>query len=228
MSTSKFQLTPSVSIIIAGAIVAGAIVFTNMYSAKPQAQKADGQPAATKVNVRPPSASEHIMGSASAPIVLIEFSDMQCPYCSMVHPTLKKLVDESNGKIAWVYRQFPLTSIHPQAAPAANAAECVTEQLGNGGFWKFTDAMFADQTKLSSTYYTAIAQALGADPTKFATCVSGKKYQSKIDADTAEAESNGGNGTPFTIVYNTKNGKAVPVSGALPYAQFISVIQSVQ
>lgn len=91
--------------------------------------------------IRPPSASDHIIGSPTAPIVLVEYSDFQCPYCQLIHPSLEKLVSESNGQIAWVYRNFPLYQIHPQATPAANAAECIAEQLGNDGFWKFANTL---------------------------------------------------------------------------------------
>ncbi len=91
--------------------------------------------------IRPPSASDHIIGSPTAPIVMVEYSDFQCPYCQMIHPSLQKLVSESNGNIAWVYRNFPLYQIHPQAEPAANAAECIAEQLGNEGFWKYANTL---------------------------------------------------------------------------------------
>jgi len=93
--------------------------------------------------IRKPSESDHIIGSPTAPIVLVEYSDFQCPFCQMIHPSLQQLVSESNGKIAWVYRHFPLYQIHPQATPAANAAECIAEQLGNDGFWKFANTLLA-------------------------------------------------------------------------------------
>lgn len=227
-SIKKLELSPSISIIIAGIIIAGAIVYVNSHPNTQAAPSGGQQQVAAPVSVRPPQANDHIIGSPTAPIVLIEYSDFQCPFCSMIYPTLKKLVTESNGQIAWIYREFPLTSIHPNANPAANAAECIAEQLGNDGFWKFADAVFADQSKLSSSFYTSEAKALGADPTKFAACMSASKYQGRIDADSSEAQAAGGNGTPFTVVFNTKNGKGEPVSGALPYAQFVSVIKSAQ
>lgn len=97
-----------------------------------------------KATIRMPSASDHIIGSATAPIVLVEYSDFQCPYCQMVHPTLKRIAEESNGTIAWVYRNFPLYQIHPQATPAALAAECIAAQLGNEAFWSFADTIFGN------------------------------------------------------------------------------------
>lgn len=226
MSDQKtLELSPSVSIIIAGIIIAGAIIYTRTLPPNAAGALQQGaQVPATSANVRVPSAADHIIGSLSAPVVLIEYSDFQCPFCSRVHPTLKKIVDESNGQIAWVYRQFPLESIHPNARPAALASECVAEQLGNDGFWKFADAIFADQSKMSAAYYTQTAVGLGADKTKFNACVASDKYASRIDEDASEATQNGGNGTPYTVIYG--KGKQVPVSGALPYEQFMSVINS--
>lgn len=96
----------------------------------------------TALSIRPPSANDHIIGSATAPIVLVEYSDFQCPYCQMIHESLQKLVSESDGKIAWVYRHLPLYQIHPQAEPAANASECIAEQLGNQAFWQFANTIF--------------------------------------------------------------------------------------
>jgi protein-disulfide isomerase len=225
----KLELTPSVSIIIAGIIVAGAIVFTNYNH--PQAQtavaaQAAGVVAAASAQVPPPSASDHLIGSPTAPIVLIEYSDFQCPYCSMIYPTLKKIVSESNGQVAWAYREFPLYQIHPQAMPAANAAECIAAQLGNTGFWQYADTIFGDQSKLTPAYSAQLAKQFGADPAKYAACIAASTYQSKIDADTAEAEAAGGQGTPFTVIVNTKTGKQTPVSGALPYAQLVAAINA--
>jgi len=96
----------------------------------------------TGLAMRAPSASDHIIGSPTAPVVLVEYSDFQCPYCKMIHPSLKQIVADSNGQIAWVYRDFPLYQIHPEAENSANAAECIAAQLGNDAFWKFGDSIF--------------------------------------------------------------------------------------
>ncbi len=229
MSETKFQLTSPMAIVIAGIIIAGAIVLTNNHAAAPaQGGQVAGQADISAASIRPPSSNDHIIGSPNAPIVLVEYSDFQCPFCSLIYPTIKKIVDESNGQIAWVYREFPLTSIHPQANPAANAAECIAAQLGNDGFWKYADTVFNNQASLTPAYSASIAKQLGADMTKYNQCIANSTYQKVIDADTAEAEGAGGTGTPYTIVINTKTGKAAPVSGALPYAQIKSVIKSVQ
>ncbi len=222
--TKQFEFSPSISIIVAGVIVAAAIVYTNANPSQPSPQ-AGGQQAAP-VAVRAPSAQDHIYGSLNAPIVLIEYSDFECPFCSRVHPTLKKIVDDSNGQIAWVYRNFPLSSIHPEAGPAANAAECIAAQLGNAGFWRFANTVFADQSKLGASYYEQLAGQFGADTAQFKSCIAGSAYQAAIAADTAEASNNGGDGTPYTIVWS-KNTQ-LPVSGARPEVDFLSVIQQVK
>src|SRR3989344_6059277 len=185
MSENKsFELSPSVSIIIAGVIIAGAIVYVNTNPSAPAVAGGQQVPApSAATNVRAPSAQDHIVGSLTAPLVLIEYSDFQCPFCNVVHPTLRRIVDESNGQIAWVYRHLPLESLHPNARPAALASECVAEQLGNDGFWKFADAVFADQSKMSADYYIQTAVRLGADKSKFNSCVSSEKYASRVDAD---------------------------------------------
>ncbi len=226
MSDSKtLEISPSISIIIAGVIIAAAIVYTSTLPPSPGAQ-AQGIVAAPTVNadVSAPSASDHIIGSLTAPVVLIEYGDLQCYYCGQVYPTIKKIVSESNGQIAWVHRHFPLESIHPEAKPAAIASECVFDQLGNDGFWKFVDAMYTNQGKMNAAYYTQVAQSLGADTAKFSSCVAAAKDVAKIDAQATEAAQNGGTGTPFTIIFG--KGKQLPVSGAVPEAQFLSVIKS--
>jgi protein-disulfide isomerase len=221
--TKKFELSPSIAILVSGVLIAAAIVFVNLHPTQPVEANPQQLPAA---NVPAPKANEHIIGSATAPIVLIEYSDFQCPYCQMIYPTLKKIVSESNGQIAWVMRNYPLVSIHPQAKPAALAAECVAEQLGNDGFWKYADIIFANQSKLSTAYYAEVAKGLGVNEAAFTSCVASEKYAAKLDSESAEAEGSGGNGTPFTVVAG-KNIQA-PVSGALPYAQIMSVINAVK
>jgi protein-disulfide isomerase len=221
---SKLELSPSVAILAAGALIAGSIIFIHFMPTQPVVAEGNNS-LPPSVDITKPSADDHIIGSPDAPIVLVEYSDFQCPYCNMVYPTLKRLTQESGGQIAWVYRQLPLESIHPQARPAALASECIAEQLGNDGFWKFADTVFANQSKMSPAYYTQLAAQFGADSVKFASCVSSQKYASKIDAQASEAEQNGGTGTPFTVVVG--KGLEVPVSGALPYAQFAAVIKAI-
>ena len=102
--------------------------------------------------------SDHIRGNPQAEITLVEFSDMQCPFCSRFHPTALQALKEYGDKMRWVYKHFPLDAIHPQARPSAEASECVWEQAGDEGFWEFTDAMFENQGRLGNAFYEEIAQ----------------------------------------------------------------------
>lgn len=222
----KLELSPSVAILGSGVLIAGAILFTNYYPAGQVVAPVGATGQVETIAIRPPSANDHIVGSPNAKVVLVEYSDFQCPYCSLIHPTLKRVVEESQGEVAWVYRHFPLESIHAQAFPAAVASECIAEQLGNTGFWAFADKIFANQKSISATYYKQVAGELGADPAAFASCVASGKYDQKIKTDNNEAIDNGGNGTPFTVVVSGK--EQVPFSGALPYEQIKAVIQSIK
>lgn len=224
LDLKKFEISPSIAILLSGVLIAGAIVFVNLNPTTVVEANPDQLP--TSANVPPATVNDHIVGSPDAPIVLIEYSDFQCPYCQMIHPTLKRLVAESNGQIAWVMRNYPLTSIHPQARPAAFAAECVTEQLGNDAYWQFADTLFANQDKLSPAYYAQVATELGVNETTYNSCISTQKHAAKIDQESRDAESNGGNGTPFTVIVG--NDVQVPIAGALPYEQFVSVINAIK
>jgi len=96
-----------------------------------------------KGEVTPVEEGEHILGNpANAQVTIIEYSDFECPFCARFHPTLKRIVSESNGNVAWVYRQFPLTQIHQNALERAIASECVAKIKGNDAFWKYADLLF--------------------------------------------------------------------------------------
>ena len=219
----EFNLSLPIAIVFASLVIAGAILFTKDTS---PAAVAGAPSPAVAISVRSPSLQDHIIGSPDAPVVLIEYSDFQCPFCQIIHPNLKKIVQDSNGQIAWVYRNFPLDSIHPQARPAAEASECIAAELGNDAFWEFADAVFADQQNMSTSMYADIAARLGANPQAFAECISEKRYNEKINADQTEGTKNGGQGTPYTIVA-PKKGTPTAFSGALPLEQMQSIIKSV-
>ena len=156
------------------------------------------------------------LGPKDAPIVIVEFSDFQCPFCKRFHDeTFQQLLAAYPGKIRFVYRQFPLTSIHPNASPAAEAAMCADEQ---NVFWKYHDKLFDNQQVLGEQTYIQIASDLGLDMTAFQDCLTNHRYQQDIQADSDFAVSKGVNATPTFFI----NGLAVV--GAQPLDVFKQVI----
>jgi protein-disulfide isomerase len=99
--------------------------------------------AAPDIALKPASKDDHIRGSLDAKVKIIEYSDLQCPFCARHHPVMKQLESAySPDDFAWIYRHFPLSSIHPNAQPLAEASECASEIGGNNGFWAFIDKVF--------------------------------------------------------------------------------------
>lgn len=169
------------------------------------------------------SAKDHIQGSADASIILIEYSDFECPFCSNFHATAKRAKEEYGNKIAWVYRHFPLDSIHPKARPAANASECVAALAGKEAFWKFADEVFANQATALSDL-SAVAIKLGVNKAAFESCLNEKRYENVVENDYQGGLSAGVTGTPGNFVVNSK-GEVWLVPGAVPYDNLKSTIE---
>jgi len=156
------------------------------------------------------------VGPADAPITIVEFSDYQCPYCQRWHEeTFQALMDAYPGQIHFVYRDFPLYSLHPQAEPAAVAANCANEQ---GKFWNYHDLLFSKKFDLGKEAYLAYAEELGLDKNAFETCLSSDKYVAEVSADYTSAGELGVNSTPTFFV----NG--IALVGAQPLSVFQQVI----
>ncbi|OHA63384.1 MAG: hypothetical protein A2842_01485 [Candidatus Wildermuthbacteria bacterium RIFCSPHIGHO2_01_FULL_48_25] len=161
---------------------------------------------------------DHIRGNPDAEVTLVEFSDLQCPFCRSFHPTVQQALEEYGDTIRWVYKHFPLDNIHPEARPAAEAAECVWKQKGDEGFWAFADKVFEEQDRIGSTLYREVAESLGMDIAKYDTCVSQRTYEDKVEQDYQQGLRAGVTGTPGSYV----NG--IPVKGAVPYATLKAAI----
>jgi len=156
-------------------------------------------------------------GSEDAPVEIIEFSDFQCPFCGRVAPTIEQIKTAYGDKVTIVYRDFPLTSIHPMAQPAAESAECVRELGGDDAFWEFHDTLFENQGALSETSLKSWAQEMGYD---ISSCLSSGKFRAEVQKDTQDAQAAGGRGTPYFVI----NGK--PLSGAQPFEAFKQIIDA--
>jgi len=184
----------------------------NAQNNEPATQPDDNQDASDNTPVE-----GHSRGNPEASITIVEFSDFQCPYCDVFHPTLKQALSEYPNEVRWVYKHFPLDSIHPQAIPSAEASECAAEQ---GKFWEFTDILYENQSLLGESFYNQVASQLGLDMAQFENCVSSRKYQDKVKSDYQEGIVAGIRGTPGSLV----NG--VLVEGAVPYSNLKAAIES--
>jgi protein-disulfide isomerase len=217
-----FKRTNFYSVLVVIAFCAGVLVgyfiwgrgaATKTVAANPQVQAAPTR-AFRRYDV--PTDGFYSIGPKDAPIVIVEFSDYQCPYCQRWHDEVyASLMAAYPGKIRFVYRNLPLTSIHPQAMPAAEAAMCAGEQ---NAYWQYHDKLFENSAALSSDLYSQLATGLNLDVTAFEACTTTHKYQSKIQADMDFALGLGVQSTPTFFI----NGLAV--IGAQPLTAFTDVI----
>lgn len=136
-------------------------------------------------------------GAKDATIVLLEFSDFQCPYCAKAHETLKTFMAKHQNQVTLVYKHLPLTQIHPEAMPAAKAAWAAGQQ---GKFWEFQDALFENQQQLGEPLYVATAKALNLDLKRFDQDRNSQAASAAIQKDVEMAEKIGVTGTPFLIM----------------------------
>lgn len=219
------------SIVIAGGLIAGALVLANApaRSGGPLAPPsprvaAETAPATTKIEVRPVDANrDHIRGAADARVTLIEYSDTECPFCKRFHPTLQQAVREYDGKVRWVYRHYPLDALHQKARKEAEATECAAEQ---GKFWEYVDRLFEvtpSNDGLEEAKLGEIAKEVGLDPAAFETCRTSGKFAARVQEDLDDAEKAGGQGTPHTIIISPQ-GETIPFPGAQPYDNMKQVL----
>jgi len=160
------------------------------------------------------------LGNENAPVTIVEFSDYQCPYCSRFRTqTLDQIKEQyiDTGKVRFVYRDFPLTSIHPMAQKSAEASECADEQ---GKFWEYHDAIFANQQSLSIDNLKKWAKDLGLNENKFNTCLDSGKYADEVKKDMNDGANLGVRGTPYFLVGNTV------LEGAYPFEAFQQAIDA--
>jgi len=172
--------------------------------------------------MRDDAAARNIYGNPEAEIVIVEFSDYECPYCSRLHPTLKKVVDESDGAIKWEYRHLPL-AMHKNARPAAIAAECVGQIAGSDAFWEYSNVILTSQQGLSDGFLQEQAEVLGVDAQEYQGCLTSEVVAQQVTEDEKAALSFGGSGTPFSVIVFA-DGTTKPVSGALPYEQWAQLL----
>ncbi|MBI2828030.1 MAG: thioredoxin domain-containing protein [Acidobacteria bacterium] len=161
------------------------------------------------------SPDDPALGAANAAVTLVEFSDFQCPFCARVMPTLKRVHGAYGDRVRIVWKDFPLTSIHPQAFKAAEAGQCAREQ---GKFWEYHDRLFTNQQTLDPESLKKHAAESGLDAGKFNACLDAAKYGERVQEQMGVGARLGVSSTPTVFV----NGRLV--SGAQPYEVFTAII----
>jgi len=157
------------------------------------------------------------IGPSDAPITIVEFSDYECPYCRRWHlEVFDRIREEYPDQVRFVFRDFPLTSIHPNAVSAAEAANCSNEQ---DAYWEYQERLFSGDYELSQDGYLLIAGDLGLDEGDFESCLASGRYSEEVQADLSYASNLGVRSTPTFFL----NG--LPIVGAQPFDVFKEVIE---
>lgn len=168
-----------------------------------------------------------IYGNEKARFTLVEFSDLECPFCRKFHDTPKKIVDMSDGAVNWEWKHFPLGFHNPMATVEAVAAECVREDAGNKAFWVFLEEIF-NNSRGNGQGVASLDESIktvGADVAKVKACISEGKFEKKVNEDMALGQRQGVTGTPATFVVDNKTGKVQMLSGAQPTEAIVAVIK---
>ena len=213
-------------------VIAGALIATSLYFSRTD-RPVDSNPETEAISKAAEQAivikdDDHVRGDRNADVKIIEYSDMECPFCKQFHTTMNQVFDEYNGKIAWVYRHFPIQKIHPKAVREAVASECVAELGNEDKFWSFLDKFYKitpsnNETDLS--ILPTLAKELGIKEADFNTCLDSGKYDARICAQFNEGIATGGTGTPWSLVV-TKSGRILSINGAQDYAVVKQIIET--
>jgi len=182
--------------------------------------------APTEVKAPEPNENDHRQGAQNARFVMIEYSDLECPYCKQGHDTYQRILDENEGEVAWIYRHFPL-SFHPKAQKSGEAIECAAELGGPDAFWSMTDAIFDKMPTIEVADLSQVAGELGIDPTAMQTCLDSNKYEQVVKDGQAEGAQAGVRATPTVVIFDTETGDTRTVEGALPYDAFKTELDAI-
>ena len=150
----------------------------------------------------PVNEKDHAQGPADAPVTLVEYGDYECPYCGNAYPVVKRLLKEMEGRLRFVFRNFPLNTIHAHAGVAAQAAEAAAAQ---GKFWEMHDLLYEHQHDLADADLTNYALRLGLEPYRFSADLSGETYARRVSDDYRGGARSGVKGTPTFFINGARH-----------------------
>lgn len=217
-----------IAIICGFALIALAIFFTDKTSPSPITSNEQNPAEATKTtSIRPIDKTDYIRGNPNAPILIVEYSDYDCPFCKQYHATLNQILNEYGvtGKVAWVYRQFPLAEMHPNSPKISEAALCVGSIAGNDAFWQFSDLIFNERDIDDATNVTRLpdyAEKIGVSKDEYIACLDSKKMEQAVVDSITDGHNAGVRGTPYTVFI--AGNQQTPIEGAQSYDIIKSIV----
>lgn len=236
MESKNIYLIP-LSIVVAGVLIAGAVWFGSPLGrttlsndgANDGVNRGVAQALKGGGDMREVDADDHIRGNPEAQVKIIEYSDLECPFCKRFHTTMQQVMGEygKSGKVAWVYRHFPLDALHSKARKEAEATECANKLGGNTAFWSYIDRLFEvtpSNNGLDLAQLPIIAQDVGLDRGAFTACLDAGTFADYVANDLKDAQAAGGSGTPYSIAI-AANGEKFPINGAQPYEEVKRIIE---
>jgi protein-disulfide isomerase len=222
------QYVLPITIVIAGLLIAGAVFLTGKSGATPNTTTGTAQ----AIDFRAPDTTDHILGNPSATVKVIEYADLECPYCKVFHTTMHQIMNYygASGNVEWVFRPFPLGSIHSKAPKEAEAAECAADQGGSTAFFAYVDKIYditPSENNLDLAQLPIVAKDVGLNVDTFNSCLSSGKFTQKVQDSYNEAIKAGGTGTPFILITKAGSTDAVPLEGAQPYDSMRAAIDAI-
>jgi protein-disulfide isomerase len=166
----------------------------------------------------PVTASDHIQGDLTAPVILVEYGDYQCPHCGHAYPIVQRVQKHFGKKLAFVFRNFPLNEAHPDAQAAAETAEFAATK---GRFWEMHDAIFEHQEDLSDELLLALAENLGLSPADLTKALSSNQFTQKVKSDFIGGVRSGVNGTPTFFINGQRH------NGPFEFEDLVQAIDAV-
>lgn len=222
---SKKYTIPA-AIIIAGVFIAGALYINNRSDSTGTTTVAQTE---TPAGVPAVSGEDHILGNPNAQVVIVEYSDFECPFCKDFHNVMHTIIDEygASGDVAWVLRHFPIAQLHSKAAKEAEASECAAELGGNKGFWDYVDRLYEvtpSNNNLDLNQLSVIAEDVGLDPIAFQSCLDSGRYADKVQTQLDEVLAAGGRGTPHNVIF--VGDQQATIEGAQPIEAMRRVVET--
>ena len=148
--------------------------------------------------------SDHVAGPADAPITLVEYGDFQCPHCARAHPRVTALQQRFGDRLRFVFRNFPLAEMHPEAFHAAEAAESVAASTGSDAYWRMHHLLFEhqqdDEYALDDAHLASYAKEAGGDPAQVSRDLAGEAFEERVRSDFMSGVRSGVNGTPTFFI----------------------------